>query len=223
MTRGRVVNGVKKLLRLPPLAMFHKVARLIPLRPLDAGRLCFLTFTGIPRVAPQMLRGRVSVREGTPGDVAALTALEGKRAVFESRFARGDRCVVAIADGRVVGYEWFSDRPVHHEAEWNYGIAVPPDAVYAYDAYIAPTHRNSGVWLRFKAHLAEWMAMHGKREVITFIDEGNVASWNTHVRFGFRPADTVLAIRVLGVHVFRVRAAADVHLGHRFDARARSL
>src|SRR5438874_905568 len=78
---------------------------------------------------------------------------------------------------------------------------------HAYDAYIDPAYRNTGVWLRFKAHLAEWMAACGKRGVLTFVDYGNWPSLRTHLRFGFQPTEDVFALRVIGLRLFRkVRA-----------------
>ena len=71
--------------------------------------------------------------------------------------------------------------------------------VYAYDAYIDPPYRNTGIWLRFKAYLGEWMAARGKRGVLTFIDYGNWPSLRTHLRFGFEPTESVVAVRVIGL------------------------
>ena len=59
------------------------------------------------------------------------------------------------------------------------------------------------MWLRFKAHLADWMIATGKRGVLTFVEDGNLPSLRTHLRFGFRPAETVLAMKVIGLRFFR--------------------
>jgi hypothetical protein len=42
------------------------------------------------------------------------------------------------------------------------------------------------------------MVASGKRGVLTFVDYGNLPSLRTHLRFGFKPATTVLALKVLG-------------------------
>ena len=42
------------------------------------------------------------------------------------------------------------------------------------------------------------MVASGKRGVLTFVDYGNLPSLRTHLRFGFKPAATVLALKVLG-------------------------
>lgn len=212
MTAREGLRRVSALARTPRLLVAQKLLRRVPLRPVDVGKLCFLQLNGLPQVPPTMLRGHAQVRFATLDDLEALTQLQDKRELFRARFADGDRCLVALVNNRIVGYEWFSDSPSHHETSWGYRISIPGGFVYAYDAFIDPAHRNTGLWLRFKAHLADWMAACGKRGVLTFVDYGNWPSLRTHLRFGFQPADTVMALRVLGLRFFRKVRAAGVTL-----------
>src|SRR5258705_1762213 len=163
MTWAELKPRAVTLWRTPRLLLAQKVLRRVPLRPVDVGRLCFLQLNGVPKVPTAMLRGHAEVRFASADDLDALAQLQDKKALFRTRFAEGDRCIVALMDGRVVGYEWFSDSAVHHETAWGYRITIPGGYIYAYDAYIDPAHRNTGVWLRFKAYLAEWMDDCGKR------------------------------------------------------------
>ncbi len=113
------------------------------------------------------------------------------------------------------GYEWFCDHLVHYESAWGYPIEIPGGFVYAYDAYVDPAYRNTGVWLRFKAYLGEWMTARGKQGVLTFVDYGNWPSLRTHLRFGFEPSESVLALRLLGLTLFkRVRAIGTTAWSH---------
>jgi GNAT superfamily N-acetyltransferase len=175
----------------------------MPLRLVNLGQLCFLRLDGVPRVPPALLRGDTTVRRATLDDLAGLVQVVDKPEVFRARFAIGDHCVIALSRGRIVGYEWFCERPVHREEVWGLSIDIPRGFVYAYDAHIDPAYRNTGVWLRFKAFLGEWMTEAGKLGVLTFVEYGNWPSLRTHIRFGFQPFDTVLAINVLGVKMFR--------------------
>ena len=197
----RDVIGIVR--RTPLMLVVQKVLRRVPFRPVDFGRLCFLKFEGVPRVPPALLRGCGTVRVATPDDLDGLMRLQGKAGEFQTRFANGDRCLVAVANDRIVGYEWFCDQAMHHETAWGLPIPIPAGFVYAYDGYVEPAHRNSGVWLRFKAHLAEWMIATNKRGILTFVEDGNLPSLRTHLRFGFRPAETVLAVNMMGVKFFR--------------------
>src|SRR5205823_1790592 len=157
--------------------------------PVDLGKLCFLRLEGVPHVPKGMLRGSTRVRGATPNDIADMCRLQNKPQVFLERFADGDECVVAMSGERIVGYEWFSAQPLHQEAAWGLPIEIPGGFVYAYDAYIDPAYRNTGVWLRFKAFLSERMTATGKRGVLTFVDYGNWPSLRTHIRFGFIPSE----------------------------------
>jgi len=207
----------------PLLLLVQKLVRRVPFRPVDVGQLCFLRLDGVPRVAPGMLRGPAVAREATPADVDALAQLQHSRDVFTFRFDQGDRCVIAVVGDRLVGYEWFSANAAHRETAWNYTIEIPSGCVYAYDAYIDPAYRNSGIWLRFKATLAEWMLATDKHCVLTFVEYGNAASLRTHERFGFTPSKTVLAVKVFGKSVFITRHAAPSRAAQRPGAAAASV
>jgi GNAT superfamily N-acetyltransferase len=207
---------LRDVARTPPLLLAQKLLRRVPLRPIDVGKLCFLQLNRLPAVPTSLLRGPVEVRLATIDDIDALSKLQDKPLLFRQRFDESDQCVIAIAQGHIVGYEWFSDQAVHHESGWGYPVAIPAGYVYAYDAFIDPAYRNTGVWLRFKQFLAGWMATHGKRGVLTFVDYGNWPSLRTHLRFGFQPTESVLALRIIGLKLFRkvrgVSAAAWSYL-----------
>jgi GNAT superfamily N-acetyltransferase len=192
------LKRIGELRHTPSLLLAQKILRRVPFRPVDVGKLCFLRLDTIPRVAPGLLRGPGVVRPATVDDLEALVALRDQRATFLSRFADGDRCVVAEVAGRVAGYEWFCNREVHEETAWGYRITIPPGFIYAYDAFIDPRYRNSGIWLRFKAYLANLMVESQCAGVLTFVDYGNWSSLRTHLRFGFSPEREVLALKVMG-------------------------
>ena len=203
MRRTSLSDAIANLRRTPVLLVVQRVLRLVPFKPVNFARLRFLTFEGVPRVPAALLRGRGTVRRATADDLEGLEQLQKRAGVFQKRFANGDRCVVAVVNDRIVGYEWFCDQTMHHETAWGLPIPIPAGFVYAYDAYIDPAYRNTGVWLRFKAHLGEWMIATGKQGVLTFVEDGNLPSLRTHVRFGFKPDQTVLAMRIMGVKLFR--------------------
>ena len=170
-TRWR--DGLATLRHTPALLVVQKIVRQVPFRPVDVGKLCFMQLDGVPRVRRSQLRGPGIVRRGTPQDLDGIVRLRDQRAVFLERFAAGDHCVVAEAGGRIIGYEWFCERASHRERSWGYRIAIPRGFVYAYDCYIDPEHRNTGVWLRFKAYLGDLMEASGRHGVLTFVDYGN--------------------------------------------------
>ena len=206
MTKKRLAA----LRRTPSLLLAQKVLRRVPFRPIDVGKLCFLRLERVPQIAPALLRGPGLVRAATVDDLEALVALRNDRDVFADRFAEGDRCAVAEVAGRIVGYEWFCDRDTHEETAWGYRIVIPAGYVYAYDAFIEPRYRNSGIWPRFKAYLGDLMRETGHVGVLTFVDYGNWPSLRTHLRFGFKPDTDVFVIKILGKLVSRAQSAAMI-------------
>ena len=185
MAIARWRQVLSDLPRTPRLLLAQKMLRQVPFRHIDLGKLCFLRLDGRPHVPPALLRGDATVRRATLDDLPGLVKLRDRRDLFRARFATGDHCVVALSGGRIIGFEWFCEQPVHREDVWGLSIDIPGGLVYAYDAYIDPGYRNTGVWLRFKAFLGEWMTAAGKRGVLTFVEHGNWPSLRTHIRFGF--------------------------------------
>ena len=188
----------ERIRRTERLVVLREILRRIPFEPAMLSRLCFLRFDGVPHVPPGMLRGPGTVRAGTVDDIEGMVRLRDTRAAFLERFAIKDHCVVAVVGGTVVGYEWFCDKPVHLESVFAYLIQIPAGYLYAYDAYVDPHYRNSGFWLRFKAHVGGVMIDSGKTGVLTFVEFGNWPSFRSHLKFGFRPSWSVLAVRVFG-------------------------
>ncbi|HEX7796916.1 MAG TPA: GNAT family N-acetyltransferase [Vicinamibacterales bacterium] len=204
------VKRLAELRHTPSLLLAQKVLRRVPFRPVDVGKLCFLRLERIPQIVPGLLRGPGIVRAATPDDLDALATFHNHRDVFQDRFAEGDRCAVAEVAGRIVGYEWFCVRDIHEETAWGYRIVIPAGYVYAYDAFIDPRYRNSGIWLRFKGYLADLMRETGHTGVLTFVDYGNWPSLRTHLRFGFKPDTEVFVIKILGKLVSSAQSAAAI-------------
>jgi hypothetical protein len=187
----------------PAMAATQWVLGRVPFVPVQFGILCFLQLDRIPEVPASWLRGPGVVRAATPDDLEALVACQNKRQTFIDRFAAGDHCVVAIVEDRIVGFEWFSHLPIHREGNHGYLIRIPNGFVYNYDAYIDPRYRNSGFWIRFKAYQGALMNAIGRDRVLTFVEYGNCLSLKAHLKFGFRPIKEVVALRVLGLTLFK--------------------
>lgn len=167
------------------------VLRHLPGRFVYVDHLCLLRFDGLPLPLPPPALQRAR------GDIPAMAACQGKpEALFERRFAVGNRAVVALVGGNIVGYEWYCVDPVYDEDTYKFRIEIPPHGIYAFDAYIRPEYRLRGVWIWFKKYLAELMGEHSWTSVVAFVDFNNAMSLNTHLRYGFVPYRGVWVIRV---------------------------
>jgi len=181
------------------LVPLRNLLQRIPFKPLDVNCVYFLEYTGIPRRDAAFSRGGCDVRSATLDDLPGITECQKTPETFLRRFQVHDHCVVAVVDGRIVGYEWFCDKPAHIEERYSYEIKIPGDAIYAYDAYILPGHRLSGIWLKFKIiYLRDLMESLHKTKIIVMIDRGNRMSMSTHLRFGFKVVREVFVLKLFG-------------------------
>jgi L-amino acid N-acyltransferase YncA len=178
----------------------------IPSKPIDINCVHFLEHTGIPSGKTSFRRGRGEIRGATMDDLNGITTLQNTPQAFVRRFQSNDYCAVAIVDGHIVGYEWFCVKPFHMEERYSYKIEIPPDAIYAYDAFILPEHRLAGIWLKFQTiYLRQLMQALGKQKVVTMIDHGNRLSMSTHLRFGFRVVGRVYVVKLFGKSFFLIK------------------
>lgn len=190
---------VARLADRSPFGVFRSAVEHLSLRRVRVGRLCLLRLEGRPVVPRTMLRGPAKVREGRVGDLEGLALLgEASREEFARRVVAGDRFAVAVVDGRIIGYEWFSTNAFQMAEPFHYRIEIPQDSVYAFNAFILPEYRLGGVWLKLKAYLAGLMQDLNRTRVLTYVEAGNRLSMNSHLRFGFKPCKKVFIINVQG-------------------------
>ncbi len=194
------INKIRRLSQDPPFIILQTILNKIPFHPFQVGHFFLLSYSGIP--SDITIRGRGEFKRGTLEDLYNMAKLEDKQELFLNRFNRGYYCCVAEVDGKIVGYEWFSDKSFHLEERYFYRITIPSDSIYAYDAYILPEYRISGLWLKFKRYLASLMKELDKNRIITMIDYGNDLSMNTHLRFGFKIFKSVFVINLFGKSFF---------------------
>jgi len=200
-------DRISRLQKEPPFVILQTLLSKVPFQPVGVGWFYALQFNGVPMRNPRLKRGPGDVRGGTLGDIEGMARCENKREeIFLRRLTNGDHCAVAIINDRIVGYEWFCDKPFHLEERYLHRVNIPSDAIYAYDAYILHEYRLRGLWLKFKEYLADLMQKLGRNKIITMIEYGNRLSMNTHLRFGFKPYRSVLVIKFFGKKIFIERS-----------------
>ncbi len=198
-----VINRIRKLNAYPLSVFFQVLLDKLSFHTVQVASFYLLQFVGIP--GAQRGRGPGAVRRGGPSDILQMERLEGsgKEEIFRERFRRGDHCSVAVHREKVIGYEWYTFDSCHREQRYLFPVSIPEDAVFAYDAFIQPEYRVSGIWIKFKAHLGDRMREMGRSRIITLIDCDNKLSVNTHLRFGFKIFRRVFYFRLAGSRFFR--------------------
>lgn len=196
-------NTVSRNLKSPPIVILQNILGKIPGEPVNVSRFYLVQFHNMPQRRSLPSRGRGHVRAARPEDAYEMGQFENKHEISLRRFAEKEHGAVAIVDGKIVAYEWLSDKPFHIEERHLYKINIPPNAFYAYDAYILPEYRMSGIWLKLKLYSFDLMGKLGRDTVISFINQENRLSMNTHLRFGFVPFRRVYGARFFRKAIFR--------------------
>ncbi len=136
----------------------------------------------------------VAIREAAPEDVEELHAL-----LVEHRWPRtrkqlrewlsGDNaCAVAVDNGRIVGYGCVTRELSSRDPLLTKGImqAVDfgEDDVWTADAFVAASHRATGVYPAISAETRKVARRLGARRVVGTISSGNVLSRRVHRKLG---------------------------------------
>lgn len=199
MASSSWIKRIKNLVNQPPFLIVQDLLNRIPGHPFQVTRFFLLSLSD---PAENAMRGFGSVREGTPADVAGMRLLEDKEALFCRRFEEGEFCVVAVHDGRIVGYVWFSDKAFHLEERFKYRLEIPEDSIYAYDGFIKREYRLRGIWVLFQKYMLDQLRILGRKRIIAMVDYGNDASLKTHLRFGYVKTRDVHHVRFLDKNFF---------------------
>ncbi len=196
-------NKVSRNLRNPPFVILQTILGKLSFGFVDVSQFYLVQFRHTPQQRNLPPRGRGHVRAARPEDAYEMGQFENKHEIFLRRFAAKEHGVVAIVDGKIVAYEWLSAKPFHVEERHLYTINIPSNAFYAYDAYILPEYRMSGLWLKLKLYSFDLMGNLGRDTVISFVNQENRLSMNTHLRFGFVPFRMVYGARFFRKAIFR--------------------
>jgi GNAT superfamily N-acetyltransferase len=202
-----IANMAARFLAKTPLQRLDAILERIPFRPLEVGLYYSLRKVGAPGNPSR--DSDLVIRPGLEADLDLLTRAMPKADRFLRRFQDGDRCLLAMEAGQVVGYLWFSVREVYDEELTGYRVRIPGNAVYSYDEYVSPALRRRGILTRLFAVLHDWMDGHGKDTILILISDDNPDSWHAHLKRGFVPLTGILYVRFLGLRLYRVRSVSD--------------
>lgn len=190
----------KKLSRMKesPFLLLQSALHKVPFTPVSIHRFYLLECKDMTQMNHLPVRGPGYIREAELKDVDEMGELENKHELLRKRLLENDYGAVAIVNGKIVAYSWFSDKAVHLEARYRYKIPIPSDSMYGYDLYIHPKYRMTGLWIKFMMYWDDLMRKRSRTTLISMIDYENRVSMNTHVRFGFRPFKDVYVVSAFG-------------------------
>ena len=136
----------------------------------------------------------ITVRElaAARDDLEAYAALrpDASRDETSTRLRRGDRCFVALLDGRLVSSVWLATGVVPI-AYLECDLEIGPDEAYAHDAFTLPGLRGLDVGTWRTERMKEQARAAGRRRVLSLQLAENASQQRRSVRRGYRPLGVV--------------------------------
>src|SRR5579884_2428050 len=193
---------IKRAFRQPFFLLLQGLLNKIPFQPLRMACFYILLLDQAPELP--LAEARVGeVRLAGPENIQELIQCENKPECFLRRFQAGDLCFMVQVDGKIAGYEWFSDAPIHLEERYRYQVDIPSDKLYAYDAYIIPEYRHRGLWLQVVEQSILFLDQIERKRELALIDHENQRSLQLHRRLGFYPDKKVFYFSLFGMTFFK--------------------
>jgi L-amino acid N-acyltransferase YncA len=198
---NRLKKKVRQFIRKPYFYQLKTIFEKIPLSPIKISKFYILILKDFQNSQIKR-KGYGRTRIGTPADIGNMCLLENKREIFSHRFKTNQACLIAENDETLLGYLWFSSGRHYIEETCQYRITVPANAVYAFDAFIAPRYRMRGVWVLLQMAMIAHINTRKKNTVIIAIDYGNNGSIISHARFGYTFMKEVVSIQIFNNYHF---------------------
>lgn len=191
-----------------PLTLIQRVLRRIPFARLDVNCLHCLEY--YPREDDSRDEDKgILTREGVPIDIEGMAECRNFPESLPERFATHEHCIIGIREGKVIGYQWFCDKPFRIEERYGYVVEIPSDALYGYDAFVLSNYRRSGVWTCFHAQFLQGLLTRlGRSRIIVMVDQNNSVSMKAHQRLGYRLYRKVYIFVIFG-KCFWIKKAVD--------------
>lgn len=134
-------------------------------------------------------------------DVERLAGLENLTPeTIERRLGRGDTCVMALEDGRVLASAWAATG-TRHLIGLGRVFDIPRDAFYVYDTFTEPIARRRGLATSVYQELFDHFAAQGRTTAVAAVEVLNDLSLRAHARWGFVPVGRARMICLLALRL----------------------
>jgi GNAT superfamily N-acetyltransferase len=210
-----------------PVGLLYLAHRV--LRAVSGGRAdlhCYRLVTQPVRAAallPDRLRGSLEVRVLAPDDPERARALS-QPADLPRRQARGDTCLAAFQDGRMVGYLWLCFAPFDDDetlCRFAPREGEGEGGAWDFDLSVAPENRGGAVFAALWDGAWSVLRQGGYRWTASRVSAFNDLSLRSHARIGARPAGAFLVLRAGGCRAVLATVRPHVRLAGRNARYAR--
>lgn len=130
----------------------------------------------------------VDIRLLTEADISALVRFHPylTEPLVRKRLIRGDRCLVAVHEGRIVHCSWIAVQGDPYNSYLQRTIRLGPRQAYFYNAYTDPAVRNHKIMQAMRAHTLRLLQAEQYESVVSLVVPSNRASLSALGAGGFR-------------------------------------
>ena len=130
-------------------------------------------------------------------DMEHYTYDENSKKYSLSRLEKGDRCVLAIHNNKIVGYLW-SMRDTMEINQFKH-IPLAKDRSSSYKGFVLKEYRGSRIQAAMYDFLIDILKNDGKRFVVSVVDFDNKPSIRTKQRGGYKTVGQIVHISFFGL------------------------
>jgi hypothetical protein len=115
----------------------------------------------------------------------------------KKRLDKGDRCILAINNDRIIGYVWIMKNQMELSA-YNH-IPISTKRIYIYKGVILKEFRGKRVLNSIDNYIIDLLIQEGKKYIVTTISINNKPSIKARERLEFKRIGKIIQIRFLGI------------------------
>ena len=165
-----------------------------------------------PRITSEL---ELSFRMAIKKDIDAMDeehyGYDLKRKQFsKERLEKGDGCVLALYNGKIVGYVWTMNDHIDI-SKFNY-IPISKNRISIYNVFVLKEFRGKRVWNAFDVYYFDIFRKAKKRFVLCVVDKDNKASIKSRERAGFKRIENVYQFRFFGLKHDYIKKKALLYL-----------
>jgi L-amino acid N-acyltransferase YncA len=111
---------------------------------------------------------------------------------------KGDRCILAIKKGKIIGYVWIMKGKM--ELSINNCIKIPQNKVYIYNGFVLNEYRGKRVLNAIDYYIIDILINEGKKFILTTVATNNKPSIHARKRIGFKKIGNITQFRFFGLN-----------------------
>lgn len=112
------------------------------------------------------------------------------------RFMQGDECILAVYNGRIVGYIWIMEGYMEL-SQYNY-IKIPRNWAYVYSVFVIKEFRGKRIIHAMNGCIIQKLGRKNVKIIITTVAKDNKPAAKAKERIGFKRVSEIIIFKLLG-------------------------